>query len=69
MAWDLQGEGDAGVWRRVAACHSVPGFDLPARLASAAKPRAEYFEDNMHPTAEGHALIAREVADVIRARH
>ncbi len=52
--------------RAFAEAHGVPVVDLPARLdASLDRPRAEYFLDVVHPTAEGHTLIAGAIYDVL----
>jgi len=44
-------------------------IDLPRVLdPRLAKPRREYFLDNMHPTAEGHRLIAEALYEVLAQR-
>lgn len=41
--------------------------DLPARLAARKPRRKFFFDDGIHPNAEGHRLIAAEILDVLRA--
>jgi lysophospholipase L1-like esterase len=55
-------EDHAPLLREFAAEHGLPLIDLPNLLRKTpSKPREEYFLDRLHPTAEGHALIAEAI--------
>jgi len=56
------------VLRRFAAEHDVIMIDLPRLLSKAPQPRAEYFQDQIHPNSEGHRLIAEAALATPRAR-
>ena len=66
IPWYLEFVKHIPLLRAFAEAEGVPVVDLPARLdASLDRPRAEYFRDTVHPTAEGHALIAGAIYDVL----
>jgi lysophospholipase L1-like esterase len=68
VPWYVEFEGHEAILRQFAAVHELMLVDLPLRLAGSERPRAEYFVDKVHPTAEGHGLIAREIAAAILER-
>jgi lysophospholipase L1-like esterase len=66
VPWYRKFERHAPLLRRFAEEHGLTLVDLPEILARGLpRPREEYFLDRVHPTPEGHALIARAIADVL----
>lgn len=55
------------VMRDAAARHGVPVVDLPAAVAASGRGVDALFLDQMHPTAEGHVLIAGAVKAALDA--
>ena len=59
-------DGHVAILRAFAAANAVPSVDLPAILPERfSKPRADYFLDAVHPTAEGHRLIAQAIHEAV----
>ena len=62
IPWYVKFEDHAPLLREFAEEHDLPLVDLPNLLRKTPfKPREEYFLDRVHPTAEGHALIAEAI--------
>jgi lysophospholipase L1-like esterase len=62
VPWYREYDGHVAVLRELAGAEDVILIDLHALLADPPKPRERYFYDEMHPTAEGHRLIAEAIA-------
>jgi len=63
IPWYPRFEAHAPLLRRFARVNDVSLVDLPSELRELPKPRAAYFSDRLHPTAEGHRLIARIIRE------
>jgi lysophospholipase L1-like esterase len=62
VPWYVKFENHAPLLREFALEHDLPLVDLPNLLRKTPfKPREDYFLDRVHPTAEGHALIAEAI--------
>jgi lysophospholipase L1-like esterase len=68
VPWYREFEEHAPLLREFAAAHDVPLIDLPKELHRLPRPRAEYFLDELHPTAEGHRAIAAVLERVLAPR-
>ncbi len=64
VPWYRSFERHAPLLRSFAAEEGIVLVDLPERFATLPRPRSSYFVDALHPTAEGHALIAEAIVDV-----
>jgi lysophospholipase L1-like esterase len=62
LPWYLRFEEHEPLLRRFASERDVLLIDLPDLLRDLPRPRESYFTDPVHPTAEGHDLIARAIA-------
>jgi lysophospholipase L1-like esterase len=67
VPWYREFEDHAPVLREFAAARAVALIDLPRRLQNLPRPRASYFLDSVHPTAEGHRLIAQAIQEELQA--
>ncbi len=68
VPWYMKFEDHAPLLREFAREHGLLAIDLPELLRrTPRKPREEYFLDRVHPTAEGHELIAREIRNGLLA--
>jgi lysophospholipase L1-like esterase len=66
IPWYREYEGHVPLLRELAGADDVILIDLHAMLADAPKPRPSYFDDAMHPTSEGHRLMAEAIAGELR---
>lgn len=65
IPWYREFEDHIPLLREFAAEHDVTVVDLPRDLAAVGHRRASLFQDKVHPTAEGHARIARAIRRVV----
>jgi len=64
IPWYVKFEDHAPLLAEFATEHNLPLVDLPNLLRKTPfKPREEYFLDRVHPTGEGHGLIAEAIRD------
>jgi len=63
IPWYREFEDHAPLLREFAAARKVLVVDLPRELESLPRPRPDYFVDSIHPSSEGHELIAGVLAD------
>ena len=62
VPWYVKFEDHAPLLTEFATKHNLPFVDLPNLLRKTPfKPREDYFLDRVHPTAEGHGLIAEAI--------
>ena len=62
VPWYVKFEDHAPLLTEFATEHNLPFVDLPNLLRKTPfKPREDYFLDRVHPTAEGHGLIAEAI--------
>ncbi len=68
VPWYVRFEDHAPLLKEFATENNLPLVDLPNLLRKTPfKPREEYFLDRVHPTADGHALIAEAIRDELLA--
>lgn len=68
IPWYRDFDAHAPLLRRFASEYAVTTVDLPALLAPLPAPRASYFQDAVHPNADGQRVIASAILAVVGSR-
>jgi lysophospholipase L1-like esterase len=66
IPWYREYTGHVPLLRELEGADDVILIDLHAMLVGLPKPRESYFDDTMHPTSEGHRLMAEAIAGELR---